>query len=43
MVGTGGIELSVSLDDAGGESAAGLDVRWEGTMTGVGRGGGGHW
>ena len=43
VVGTGGIELSAAaLDDAGEGSAAGLAVKCEGTMTGVGRGGGGH-
>lgn len=42
VLGTGDFELSIALDDAGGVSAAGLDVKCEGTMTGVGRGGGGH-
>jgi hypothetical protein len=43
VVGTGDIELSAALDDARVESVAGLAVKCEGTMTGVGRGGGGHW
>ena len=43
MVGTGGIELSAAALDGGGEGpAAWLAVKCEGTMTGVGRGGGGH-
>jgi hypothetical protein len=42
-VGTGDIELSAAvLDDAGEGSAVGLVVKCEGTITGVGRGGGGH-
>ena len=43
MVGTGDIELSAAaLDDAGEGSVTRLAVKCEGTMTGVGRGGGGH-
>jgi hypothetical protein len=38
VLGAGGVEPSAVLE----ESAVGLDVRCEGTMTGVGRGGGGH-
>lgn len=42
-MGTGDIELSpAALDDACEGSGARLAVKCEGTMTGVGRGGGGH-
>jgi hypothetical protein len=42
VVGTGDIEFSAAaLDGAGEGSAAGLAAKCEGTMTGVGRGGGG--
>jgi hypothetical protein len=42
VAGAGGIELSATLLKLAEGSVVGLDVRCEGTMTGVGRGGGGH-
>ena len=41
-MGADDIELSTGSDGVGDGSVAGLDVRCDGTMTGVGRGGGGH-
>jgi hypothetical protein len=42
VAGAGGIEPSATLVELDKGSVVGLDVRCEGTMTGVGRGGGGH-
>ena len=42
VVGTGDIELAAAALDDAGESTAGLALKCEGTMTGIGRRGGGH-